>query len=253
MRFPVPPAPFSGESRALPTQAALDWLLQGWVLFRQAAGRWALLAIFFLALCVAPAALDARALWGMPLLLPFFAAGWFTICRMESEAEKTAEEAEGAKGEKGKGRRFLPGDLFAGFVSPALFIPGLLTLVMVHLPLACGALFFHFAPFSPDAILNRVLGFCMLLPILFLLCLPLSMALLFAPPLMHQHRLPSLMALKASYIACRKNLAPLFCLAFLSSLIAFATLLSAGLLLPLALPVAFGTWYAAYRDIFVSV
>jgi hypothetical protein len=243
--FPVPPAPFSGESRALPMQAAMDWLLQGWALFRQAAGRWALLAVFFLALCAAPAALDRRALWGVPLLLPFFAAGWFTICRMESE--------EMAEGTGGKRRRFLPGDLFAGFVSPALFIPGLLTLLMLHLPLACGILFFHFAPFSPNAILDRLLGFFMLLPVLFLLCLPLSMAVLFAPPLIHRHRLAPLMALKASYIACRKNLAPLFFLAFLSSLIAFATLLSAGLLLPLALPVAFGTWYAAYRDIFVSV
>jgi len=237
--FPLPPAVFTGESRANPADAALDWLIRGWTLFAQDKLRWCLLSIFFCALVVAPAALHSRALWLSLLLMPFFAAGWHELCRMKETADETK-------------RRPLPGDFFAGFTAPLLLVPGILGAGALWL--AWTGLLFMFslaaAPGSSAAFWLMAILYCLFLPIP---ALPLGMTFLFAPPLIYPCRLPPVRALKASFTACRKNIAPLFLLAMLLSLLAFAALLSFGLLLPIALPVAFAAWRAACHDIFIAL
>ncbi|MCL2074852.1 MAG: hypothetical protein FWH15_00155 [Betaproteobacteria bacterium] len=237
--FPLPPAAFTGESRANPADAALDWLARGWALFAEDKFRWCLLALLFSALAALPVALYPRALWLFFMLMPFFAAGWHELCRMAETAEET-------------GRRPLPGDFFAAFTAPLLIVPGILgagalwllwTIFLLMLSIAA-------APESSVIFWLALVLYAFFLPVLML---PLGMALLFAPPLIYPRRLPPGRALKASFTACRKNLAPLFFLALLLSLLAFATLLSLGLLLPIALPVAFAAWRAACYDIFIAL
>jgi len=237
--FPLPPVAFRGESRANPPDAALDWLGRGWALFAEDKLRLSLLALFFCALVIVPILLVPGIFWLFLLLLPFFAAGWHEVCRMEETREET-------------GYRPLPGEFFASFTAPALFIPGILG--VCALLLAWGG--FSLAlervnvPGSPTTFWVMLILYCLSLPILLL---PLTMTFLFAPPLLYPRRLPPGRALKSSFIACRKNWVPLLLFALLLSLLLFATLLSFGLLLPVALPVAFASWRAACHDIFIAL
>ncbi|MDR0233938.1 MAG: hypothetical protein LBI31_03940 [Zoogloeaceae bacterium] len=235
--FPLPPVAFNGESRANPADAALDWLRQGWALFAEDKLRWCFISLFFCALVVAPAALTPYALWLSLLLLPFFAAGWHELCRMAEMAEET-------------NRRPLPGDFFVSFTAPSLFIPGILGAGAFWLAWTGFSFVLSFAA-APEVgadfwLMIILYGF--FLPVLMI---PLGMTLLFAPPLLHPCHLSPGRAFKASFTACRKNLMPLFLFALLLSLLASATLLSFGLLLPVALPVAFAAWRAACHDIFI--
>ena len=237
--FPLPPAAFNGESRANPGDAALDWLLRGWALFAQSKVRWLLLSLFFSLLVIAPAALHPRALWFSLLFLPFFAAAWHEICRMAETAEET-------------NRHPLPGDFFVSFTAPLLIVPGIMGAGVLWL-LGTGLAFLLTLAATPGSPISLWLIFILCFFLLPLLLLPLAMLLLFAPPLIYPRRLPPGRALQASFTACRKNLAPLLLLASLLSLLVFATLLSLGLLLPVALPVAFAAWRAACHDIFIAL
>lgn len=239
--FPLPPAAFTGESRVNPPDAALDWLVRGWALFAQDKLRWCLLSLFFSAFIIIPLLLYPGIFRLFLLLLPFFAAGWHEVCRMEEIREETND-------------RPLPGDFFTSFTAPALIVPGILGVGALWLVWEgfLAMLYMVVSPSSDAALfwLLYILYGAFSLPILIL---PFVMLLLFAPPLLYPPRLSPGRALQASFTACRKNLAPLFFLALLLSLLVFATLLSFGLLLPVTLPVAFASWRAACHDIFIAL
>lgn len=244
--FPLSPATYTGFARALPADSALDWLQCGWWVFRLAPRRWLLLAIFLVALLALPVLFSWRAIWLSLLAWPFLAAGWLDICQ-----RALAEAADTEEGETSFAAGSLLGAMSALFVplkTPALWLPALLgtggVFIVCHLPgltLRLSAAAGIAPPFLP---------FFLTILMAPLMLLPLGMALVFTPCLLYPQRLSVGLAMRASFVAACKNMLPLGFFVFLLSLLAFAAILSVGLLLPLCIPVVFAAWRAACQDIF---
>lgn len=116
---------------------------------------------------------------------------------------------------------------------------------------------------NPAILDTHILGVSFLLGLLIVLPLSaiLMMAFLFAPILVHQHRIPALEAVKQSFIACWRNFMPflswgliwlgLILVIGLLSLIPILGWLLLGAFIAVMLPLSIGNLYLAYRDIFL--
>jgi uncharacterized membrane protein len=237
MPFPLPPAPFSGDSRTTDPGACFDWLRQGWALFSLAPGRWLGLALATCASLCLPAVVP----WLGPalafLLMPLLAGGFFAACQRAAAGTPPAFA-----------------DLYRGFSRQGgallrLGALGMLALLGVRLVLGLSGRVLA-GQVGPGAALA---GFSAQVGLTLFLLVPLGMAFSFAPALALLHGMPAGQALRASFAACARNALAFLVLALIFAILLFFALLPMGLGVLLLLPVLFGTLYAAYRDIFPGI
>ncbi|MDR2837273.1 MAG: hypothetical protein LBV49_01695 [Azonexus sp.] len=239
--FPLPPEPFTGDSREVEAGACFDWLQQGWLLFLANPGVWigctVLLMVILMAISIVPVFGQIAA----HLLAPLFGAGMFQICRRQANGD----DAEIV-------------DLFVGFRRSAG------PLVMVGVFFAIGIFGLAFLAFLlvtggvlGAAVTGRVAGFgfafgsIMLAGLLVMvLSAPVIMATWFAPALVLFHDMKPVAAMRASFAAGVKNWLAMVIFGVFLVVALFFALLPLGLGMLLLLPIFSGAVYASYRDIF---
>jgi uncharacterized membrane protein len=221
-----------------------SWIAEGWELFRREVGPWIALivvaALVFIGLALVPFLGSLAAM----VLAPVFAGGFVIACRDEEE-----------------GRGVQVSHLFAGFrgnhfgtlVSIGLIYLGVTIAVALVVGLATGAGMWTLLG-SGEAGPGEVAGAGVTLLLAFLvmlaLLLPVFMALWFAPALVVFHERSAGEAMKASFIACLRNIVPFLLYGVVAFLLAMLASIPFGLGWLVLGPVLAASLYTGYRDIF---
>lgn len=237
---PTGPGEFVPDGRQVPAGNGVAWISAGWELFRKAPGVWIGIAVVFMIIVVGLAGIPLAGLL-INLLVPVFVGGLMLGC-------KTLDE--------GGELRF--SHLFAGFSGHAgnLVLVGVLFLIGSAIAAVAIAAAMMVAGFSIGTTMmgGHVLNpGAVLLPMLIglALFLPVTMAIWFAPALVVLHGMAPLPALKASFIACLKNLIPFLLYGLALLVLAIIASIPFGLGWLVLAPVTYGSLYAGYRDIFI--
>lgn len=241
--FPLPPAPFRGESRRVDADLCFDWLRQGWLIFMANPGVW-IGASLLLLLCVVFISVPVYGQVAVHVLLPLFAAGMGEICR-RSSLDKKSEIVDLFIGFRRRSGALVQVGIFfaAGIFAIALIVLLCLKSGFIAEGVTVGLGSFKMAVGS--VLLSGLM--------VAVLSVPVLMATWFAPFLVFFHDMPPLAALRASFMAGVHNFVPALVLGTFFVILAFLALLPLGLGLLLLLPVFSATVYASYRDIFVEV
>ncbi len=240
--FPLPPAPFTGESREVDGGACFDWLQQGWLLFLANPGIWIGCTVLLLVILMAISVVPFFGQIAAHLLVPLFGAGMYQICRQLATSDGEAQIA----------------DLFIGFrhnASPLVMVG------VIYAASVFGLAFMAFLLVSGGllggAITGSVAGFgitfggIMLAGLLVMvLSVPVIMATWFAPALVLFHDMKPSAAMRASFAAGAKNWVAMVIFGIFLAVALFFAMMPLGLGLLLLLPIFSGAVYASYRDIF---
>lgn len=239
-------APLQGDfvpgGRALPAGRGWAWIVEGWNLFKRQPAMWiaiaVLLAVIFVVLALIPLLGSLAAM----ILAPVFGAG-LVIGSRALDQGGSLEIAH----------------LFAGFrerfgtlATVGLTYLGASVAIALVVGLVTGAGVWKLMGGDADPAAIGAAGATVLLAFLVMmaLMLPVVMAVWFSPPLVAFHELGAGEAMKASFVACLRNIVPF--------LVYGVILLLLGVLasLPFALgwlvlgPVMAASLYTSYRDIF---
>jgi uncharacterized membrane protein len=220
-----------------------SWIAEGFELFRREPGPWIALivvaALIFIALALVPVLGSLAAM----VLAPVFAAGFVVASREEEE-----------------GRGVRVGHLFAGFqsdfgtlVSIGAIYLGVTVVIALVVGLATGAGMWTLlgsGDAGPGAMAGAGLTMLLAFLVMMALLIPVFMALWFAPALVVFHERPALEAMKASFIACLRNIVPFLVYGVIALLLAMLASIPFGLGWLVLGPVLGASLYTGYRDIF---
>jgi uncharacterized membrane protein len=236
------PRNFLPAGRAVPASRGWTWIAQGFELFRRQPGAWIALivvaALIFVGLALIP---FLGSIAGM-VLAPVFAGGLMVACR-EQEA----------------GGGLALSQLFAGFrehfgalVSIGFIYLGITIAVALAVGLATGAGIWALVGSGADPAAAAGAGVTLLLAFLVMmaLLLPVFMAMWFAPALVAFHGMGPAEAMKASFVACLKNILPFLLYSVVLFLLALVASIPFGLGWLVLGPTMAASLYTGYRDIF---
>jgi hypothetical protein len=241
-----PDGDFIPEGRGLPAGRGWGWIADAWSFMGDQ--RWTFVGVFLLLLVLQIGANFVPIIGplAVSLFYPVLLGGFVLGCDALRQ-----------------GQRFEVGHLFAGFqrhtgklvalgaISLAFgIVAGLIMVLIVGpsvVPLLGGA-----EP-DPEQVMSIMLPMLLAILVIMAVSLPLTMAFLFAIPLIVLRDSDILPALKTSFFACLKNILPflvwglaLFGLSFLAAIPLFLGFL-------ILLPVSMVSLYMAYRDVFHDV
>lgn len=236
--FPMAPPPFDGDCRVVPAGAAIEWLRFGWELFTRSPGPWVVQALVFLVLLLIVLMVPVVGTLAAHLIIPLLAAGVLHSVRRQEE-----------------GGPVVLNDLFIGFshrtnglvVAGLWYMLGWFGILVVGMLIGGGSLL---GGSLGGGYALALAGFLLALLVSLALAIPLFMAFWFAPALVYFNDMAPLPALKASFTACLRNIAPFTVLGLLLGVMFCLAALPMGLGFLIFLPVSFGALYASYRDIF---
>jgi len=231
---------FVPEGQSMPAGNGWSWIASAWDVFKQQPGTWILIVIILFALMVVLSLIPFLNVVAA-LLGPVFVGGLMLGCR-------AIEEGGGLE----------VGHLFAGFrehtgklVLVGLFNIGAWLLVMVVIFLLVGGSVFALRTAGADsgagvatAALAALIGLA--------LGIPIYMAIWFAPALITLNGMDVGAALKASFLACLKNIMSFLVygiVMFLLTIVASIPILLGWLVLG---PMLVASVYTAYRDIYYA-
>lgn len=238
------PAPATIQPRSVGAERALQWLAEGWRLFRAAPAVWIAITVVLgvgnLLLHFVPFLGSLAA----TLLMPVFAGGLMAGCAAQARDDELQFDV-----------------LFAGFKTHTgnlltlglLIFAAMAAIGLMMFLLGGGAMF--------GAMLGRgmpvevgttlAIGGIMMAGLLAMaLLVPLSMAIWFAPPLVMLGGMAPVPAMKASFDACLKNFLPFLIYGVVVFALCFIAALPFMLGFLVLMPVVFGSVYSSYRDIF---
>lgn len=239
--------------RRVPTARALDWLVQGFALFRRNPLAWGGSFVLFVTVSLVVSLLPVVGPFTSTLLQPVLLAGLLAGCR-DSE----------------RGGVLTVSCLFSGWRDRTM---PLLVLGLVLALAAFALALLMFAPFGAllglgyfgsaleetpewpeelpaDLDPAAVWATLAVLALGLLLGIPLAMAGWFAPALVMLENLGVADALKLSFVGCLRNVAPLTVYGLVVMLGVMLAMLPFGLGLLVAIPVWVCSLYASYRDVF---
>lgn len=235
------PALFRGDSREVDPGACFIWLQAGWAMFIANPGAWIGATLLLLVMLFAMGVVPVFGQVAINVLLPVFAAGLVHMCKRQHDglqAEIT--------------------DIFAGFRhnAGALVMVGVFYVAGIFGVAFIGTLLVSTGILG-GAITGSVAGFAIAFSsvmlagvIVFLLTVPVIMAVWFAPFLVFLHDMAPLPAMKASFAAGARNWVVMLVFGLILVVGLFFALLPLMLGLVLFLPIFSGAAYASYRDIF---
>lgn len=233
--------PSGGDIRTVEPGQGIEWFKEGWQIFVKNPGVWiaisAIVVVIFVILNFLPIVGQLAA----NLLAPAFGAGMLIGCRALDRGEELKVEQLFAGFQRQTGNLILLGVL--AVVAGVLI--GVISFAVVGGSAATGAVIGNGAGMG-----MAMGGFMLAMMIVLVLSVPLAMALWFAPALVVFRGLAPLDAAKASFNACVKNVVPFLLYGFLLFVASIIAALPFGLGFILLLPVAAGSIYAAYMDIF---
>jgi uncharacterized membrane protein len=243
----LPDGDFIREGRSVPAGNGWSWIADAWAFTGEQ--RWTFVGIFLL-IVVLQVVANFVPLIGplaMTLISPVLVGGFLLGC----DAVR-------------RGERLEVGHLFAGFQRHTAKLVGLgalslafgivAAIVMIaivgasFLPMMMGG-----AEPAPEDVMGMIVPMLLAVCVILALSIPLTMAMLFATPLIVFKDSDVIPALKTSFFACLKNILPfllwsvaMFVLAIVASIPFFLGWLLLG-------PVLMVSLYMAYRDVFHAV
>ena len=245
---PVTPAAVSDgpvSPRAVDAGRGWDWIVEGFDLFKKAPVNWILNIVIFVVCAVVIGVIPMIGTLANMLLTQIFMGGLMLGCRALDEGGKLEIE-----------------HLFAGFSNRAgdLVVLGVLTLVgwiVAFVPaflIVGGGTFMSMIMSGGPGFHLGAMGLTFLLGMLvaMALALPLYMALWFAPALIVLNGLKPVDAMKASFSGCLKNIVPFLVYGVVMLVLCFVAAIPFGLGFLVLGPVAIGSMYKGYRDIFAA-
>lgn len=228
------------EPRQVATGRGLDWITEGFALFKQAPGTWIGILLIWVVISGVLASISAEIV--SSFINPIFQAGLMLGCLSLSKGEGLRVEHLFAGFRSGKvGALLLMSLILILLVIAAFLIAGLTVAGGLKGAWSGGEL--DFSQINPLSLLLAALIFL-------LLVLPLAMLVWFAPALIVFRQISAWDAMKLSLRGCLRNWLPflVYGLVALIMLIVAAIPLLLGLLV--ALPVLIASVFASYRDIF---
>ncbi len=239
------PGAFSAAGRAVDTGRGWEWIAEGFALFKKQPGTWILILIVLVVCSVVISLVPIIGSLANLLLMQVFVGGVMLGCRALDNGES-----------------FEVGCVFAGFKQNTsdLVVLGVLALVgwiIAFIPallIMGGGAFMammqgggHMANFGALG-----LTFVLAMLVALALALPVYMALWFAPALVVFHNLKPVDAMKASFMACLKNIVPFLLYGIILLVLCVVAAIPLGLGFLVLGPVAIASIYAGYRDIFTA-
>ena len=226
----------------MPAARGWSWIVDGWELFKRQPGAWIALVIVALLIFIGMAL--------VPFLGSLAAHGAHTrirrghLCRLPRA---------------GPGPPAQVSHLFAGFrerfgtlLSIGLIYLGITIAVTLVVGVVTGAGMWTLVGSGTDPEAMAGMGLTLVLGglIVFALLLPVFMALWFAPALAMFHQQGPAEAMKASFVACLKNVVPFLVYSVVAMPLAFVASIPLGLGWLVLGPVLAASLYTSYRDIF---
>jgi hypothetical protein len=234
---------FIAGGRTVDAGRGWEWIASGFALFKKQPGNWILVLIVLLVCWILVAVVPLIGGIANMLLLQVFMGGVMLGCR----ALDNGQDLE---------VRYV----FAGFKQNTsnLVVLGLLELAawvaaLIPVALIMGGGSFM-AMMRGDMTGIAALGLTFLLGMLVMLALsvPIYMALWFAPSLVVFHNLAPVEAMKASFVACLKNMMPFLLYSIVLLVLCMIAAIPALLGFLVLAPVILASIYTAYRDIFFA-
>ena len=239
---PAAPKNFVANGRPVAPARGWSWIVEGFDFFRRQPLAWIAMviiaALIFIGLSMIPILGSLAAM----VLAPVFAGGILLACR-----------------EQDQGRELEVGHLFAGFrerfgalASIGLIYLAITVVIALVVGLVTGAGVWTIMAGGSDAGAVAGAGMTILLAFLIMLGLlvPVFMATWFAPALALFHEYHATDAMKASFIACLRNILPFLLYGLILFLLAIAASIPFGLGWLVLGPTMAASLYTGYRDIF---
>jgi uncharacterized membrane protein len=233
---------FLPNGRSVPPGRGWRWIAEGFEFFRGQPGPWiaiaVILALGFIGLALIPV---LGSLAGM-VLAPVFAGGLAVACREQDQGRELSISLVFAGFRERFGTLASIGLIYLGITVALALVVGLVTGAGVYSLLGSGA-----DPASAaGAGLTLLLAFLVMLALL----LPVFMALWFAPLLAVFHEQGPAESMRASFVACLKNIAPFLLYGVVLFLLAIAASIPFGLGWLVLGPTMAASLYTGYRDVF---
>lgn len=222
-----------------------DWIVSGWGLFKKQPGMWIGIVVVAMILFFVMALIPFLGSLATMVLGPVFAGGVMLGCKALDE-----------------GGELEFGHLFAGFkekLGPLAAVGAIYLVAVIVIALVVGlvtgaGLFALLGGGDPGAGAGAgaVMGLMLAVLLMLALLLPVFMAMWFAPSLVVLQDRGAVDAMKESFAGCLKNIVPFLLygvVLFVASILAAIPL---GLGYLVLLPVAAGSVYTAYRDVYFT-
>jgi hypothetical protein len=243
----LPDGPFIPEGRGVPAGHGWRWIADAWAFMGDQ--RWTFVGVFLLlmVLQIAGQFVPIIGPLAVAVFYPVILGGFVLGCDAMRQ-----------------GQRFEVGHLFAGFqrhagklvalgaLSLAFGILAMIVMVLIvgtaMLPLLVGG-----AEPTPEQVTSMLLPMLLAVLVIMAVSLPVSMAFLFAIPLIVLTDSGVLPALKTSFFACLKNVLPFLVWSLAMFGMGMLSMLTLFLALLLLVPVSMVSLYTAYRDVFYDI
>jgi len=237
------------EPRSVAAGHGWQWIVDGFGLFRKNPLIWIVLFLIYFVIIILLSVIPFIGPLINSLLGPVFSAGFMLACR-----------------DLGRGEDIEIAHLFAGFrhntaqlvTVGGLYLVGTIVIVGAAMLLGGGgagwSMMFQTMPISgaphTEATMVATQGMLLVFLVMLLFIMPLLMAYWFAPVLVVMNDLKALEAMKLSFRACLRNIAPFLVYGVISLALIMAAVIPFGLGMLVAVPVLTASIYTAYRDIF---
>ena len=236
---------FSAAGRAVDAGRGWEWIAEGFALFKKQPGIWILILIILVVCLVVIGLVPFIGTLANILLTQVFMGGVMLGCRALDNGESLEVGCVFAGFKQNTGDLMVLGVLgLVGWI--IAFIPALLIV-------GGGAFMSMMGGGGPSAHVGA-LGLTFLLAMLVALALavPVYMAMWFAPSLVVFNNLKPVDAMKASFLAGLRNIAPFLLYGIILLVLCVVAAIPLGLGFLVLGPVAIASIYAGYRDIFVA-
>ncbi len=234
---------YSDGGRAVEAGRGWDWIAAGYGIFRPQAGIWILLTVIFVALLVFLRFIPMIGGLLTLLLAPVLVGGLMAGCQaLERGADlELAHLFAGFR--RNTAQLMLLGVIAFGLILAAM-IPMILIMGVGIFAAALSGQMAGAALFGMSAVLAALITLALLVPV--------NMALWFAPALVMLQDQTAVRAIGQSFLGCLKNIVPFLLYGVIVLLLAIVASIPFGLGWLVLAPVAFGSVYVAYRDIFLQ-
>ena len=235
------------QARQVTPRRGLDWLVEGFALFRRNPLIWIVLVSAYLLIGMVISMIPVLGPIVLNLLAPVFVAGFMVGCRALDQGEELEI-----------------GHLFAGFRHNAaqlvtiggIYLAGIIIIVGImfagtdHAALEAVVSGKRMSPEETQAVLGDSFFMSSLLGLLLLV--PLIMTYWFSPVLSAFHGLPGFTAMKQSFFACLLNIAPFLVYGVVSMALLVVAAIPFGLGLLIMIPTMIASLYVSYKDVFAQ-
>jgi uncharacterized membrane protein len=231
--------------KTVPIGRGLDWITEGFALFRLNPLIWIVNLVIFLGLLILLSLVPFIGTFAAMLLQPVLVGGLLLGCRaLEQGQELRVEHLFGGFGDSAQPLAMV--GLLSGV---AYLLAGLVVFMVVGGAVGLSALA-NMADEQALAVGGAMLGFVLSGLIGLALSVPIAMATWFAPALVVFGKLSALEAMQASFSACLRNMLPFLLYGIVALVLAFVAMIPAGLGLLVLGPTLIASVYTGYRDIF---